>query len=156
MQTVCQKQIKMKNFLMPGRLWAPVFMMAGISILSGTAGVSAGPLSFAGIDKLAHLLVFGLLSVAWVRTFPGEFLRPVHRLLLAVLATTLFGLADELHQLGNPLRTFEWADLGADFVGSLLGALGYLQISWWRAFLEVEIKDALRLRFAAKEANSAR
>ena len=156
MQTVCQKQIKLKNFLITGRLWAPVLMMTGISILSGTAGVSAGPFSFVGIDKLAHLLVFGLLSVAWVRVLPPAVFRPVLRLLLAVLATTLFGLLDELHQLGNPLRTFEWADLAADFLGSVLGAVAYLHLSWWRSFLEVEIGDALRLRFANKAANSAR
>jgi len=129
-------------------------MMIGITVLSGTAGVQMGSLSFTGIDKLGHLLVFGLLGVAWVRVFRSPDLGFAKRLLLAVILTSGFGLLDECHQLRNPLRTFEWADLLADFLGSLLGTFTYLSIRPWQAFLELDFHDALRLRFTHKITNS--
>jgi len=147
---------RLKEYLKPHRLWAPVFMMAGISILSGSAGVNVGSWAFVGIDKLAHLAVFGLLGVAWVRSFRTATISATVRWLLAVSLTTLFGLLDEFHQLQNPLRTFEWADLLADFCGAVAGAAAYLHLRWFQTFLELEFRHVLRLRSVQKIPNSAR
>ena len=157
MQNMCQHGKSGDSSVLPGRLWAPLFIMAGISILSGTAGPQLGPVSFVGIDKAGHLVVFGLLGTAWVRIFQGNpsSERPL-RLLLAVSLSTLFGLFDELHQLGNPLRSFEWADLLADFLGALGGAACYLHSARWRLFLEHELCRWTRLRSPRNPANSPR
>jgi VanZ family protein len=129
-------------------------MMVGISLLSGSAGVQMGPLSFAGIDKLGHLVVFGLLGIAWARCLLSAAWSRPRRLVTAVLLTTLFGLADEVHQYTNPQRYFEWADLTADFVGALLATGAYLWIQPLQALLELNFKAAGRLMFIRKGANS--
>lgn len=111
-------------------------MMAGITLLSGSAGVQTGPIGFAGMDKLGHLVVFGLLAIAWVRCLEGEAMTPRVRFWSAVLLTAGFGLADEWHQYHNPQRTFEWADLAADCLGAVLAAAAYLNLGRLRALLE--------------------
>jgi VanZ family protein len=128
------------------RLWVPVFMMAGISVLSGSAGVQMGSLSFVGIDKLGHLVVFGLLGVAWARCWPVPDSRRLAVLLAAVLLTSGFGLLDELHQYRNPERTFEWADWLADTVGAVSGAALYLYCRPLQALSEIKLRDVSRLR----------
>ena len=137
-----------------GRLWVPLFMMAGISLLSGSAGVQTGSWSFTGIDKLAHFLVFGLLGIAWVRVFPAQTHPSRRRLQLAVGFTFLFGLLDELHQYHNPLRTFEWADLLADLAGALVWAALYLHLHSMQSLLELDLRQALRLRSVNRPPNS--
>lgn len=117
------------------KLWVPFFMMAGITLLSGSAGPSTGGISFTGMDKLGHFVVFGLLGVAWARVFFGG-IRPLAAWIFAVLAATIFGYLDELHQYTNPLRLFEWYDLLADFLGALAGAACYVYWSWLRSLLE--------------------
>ncbi|MEX0323393.1 MAG: VanZ family protein [Puniceicoccaceae bacterium] len=138
------------------RLWIPVFMMVGISILSGTAGVQVDSWSFVGIDKLAHFLVFGLLGIAWIRCLEGMTLSSPKKLLIAVGLTTLFGMADEFHQAHNPLRTFEWADAIADFVGAIFWVSCYIWIGFFRKLLEIKIYHFPRLRSTAEDSDSAK
>jgi hypothetical protein len=143
-----------RQSVLKSRLWVPLFMMVGISLLSGSAGVQMGPLSFTGIDKLGHLVVFGLLGIAWARCLPAAAWTRPRRLLAATLLATLFGLLDEIHQFTNPERYFEWADLAADFLGALLASGAYLWIGPLQALLEVNFKGAGRLMFMRKGANS--
>jgi len=121
------------------RLWVPVFMMAGICLLSGTAGVQMGGLSFTGIDKVGHLVVFGLLGIAWARALSGESIGDRGRWLAAVALTAGFGFLDELHQYTNPSRFFEWGDLLADFLGACLGAGVYLRMHPLRRWMEYRV-----------------
>jgi hypothetical protein len=136
------------------RIWVPVFMMVGISLLSGTAGVQMGPLSFVGIDKIGHFVVFGLLGIAWCRFFRPE-MPALRRLLLATFLTTLFGLMDELHQFHNPERYFEWADLLADAVGAFVLSASYLYVRPWQTFLELDFRRFLHLLFRIKPTKCA-
>src|SRR3989344_5361305 len=39
---------------------------------------------------------------------------------LVVFSTTLYGLTDEIHQYFVPGRTFEFLDIGMDFLGAIL------------------------------------
>ena len=75
-------------------------------------------------DKFMHTgaySIWGLLfSLALAATWPG--LRPGLTLLLAVLAGVLYGASDEYHQSFVPNRTCDLNDLGADTLGSFLGA----------------------------------
>lgn len=138
------------------RIWIPVFMMIGISILSGSAGVQVEGWSFIGIDKLAHFLVFGLLGIAWTRCLREEDVSTINRLLFGVGLTTLFGLTDEFHQAFNPLRTFEWADALADFVGAVFWVSCYLWVGFFRKLLEIEIYRFPRLRSGREESESSK
>jgi VanZ family protein len=149
-----QKSSGYRSRVWKSRLWVPVFMMLGISLLSGTAGVQMGSLSFTGVDKVGHLVVFGLLGIAWARCLPSPSWTRHRRLLLATVLTTGFGLLDEIHQYTNPERYFEWGDLAADFAGAFLATTAYLWIGPLRAFLEVDFKGVGRLMFPRKRANS--
>ena len=127
------------------RLWVPLFMMAGISILSGSAGVDTGEVSFPGMDKVAHFILFGLLGIAWTRLF-GEESPRILRLLMAVGLVGVFGLIDEVHQLGNPARQFERADLLADLAGALGLGGAYLYWGRFRDLMELDFRYGQRLR----------
>jgi VanZ family protein len=138
------------------KLWGPILLMVAISLFSGSAGVQLEGWSFVGIDKLGHLAVFGLLGVAWVRWLLQMGYGQAMVFLLAVVLTTLFGFSDELHQYLNPLRTFEWADLMADFSGAAIASALYLKTPFFKSFLELKIVDFGRLRSSDKIAQSPR
>ncbi len=92
------------------------------------------------MDKIGHVVVFGLLAVAVARCFTTEGgMRAIHIGLVAIAVTTGFGGLDEWHQLHNPLRQFEWADLLADALGAVLGAFLYLRFSGLRQRLETPL-----------------
>jgi uncharacterized protein YfiM (DUF2279 family) len=137
-----------------GYLWSPLAMMVTISLFSGTAGVQLHGWSFIGIDKLGHFVIFGLLGVAWARGFRSAGFKMWQVFVFSVGLTTLFGFLDELHQYTNPLRSFEWADLMADFVGAATGTALYNGVRWVRLLLELEFKDLARLRSSNKITNS--
>lgn len=120
--------------------------MVTISVFSGTPGVQLGAWSFTGVDKLGHLLVFGLLGVAWFRGLQAFGLTGLRALVGAVALTTAFGALDEAHQYLNPDRYFEWADLLADFSGALLAGFLYWQWPLFRWVLEVKIRPPVVLR----------
>ncbi|MBI2507924.1 VanZ family protein [Candidatus Woesearchaeota archaeon] len=42
---------------------------------------------------------------------------------LVVFSTTLYGLTDEIHQYFVPGRTFEFLDIGMDFLGAILALI---------------------------------
>ena len=136
------------------RIWAPVFIMTGVSVLSGTAGVQTGGWSFTGMDKLGHLVVFGLLGIAWARSFKGDPASPWRGFLLSVLLASAFGMLDEMHQYHNPLRTFEWGDLLADIVGSAVASWMYLYVKPVQRLLETKISQYLRLPSRNNRADS--
>jgi len=42
---------------------------------------------------------------------------------LVIFSTTLYGLTDEIHQYFVPGRTFEFLDIGMDFLGAILALI---------------------------------
>lgn len=90
---------------------------------------SSGPITiplpelFPQEDKLAHLVLFGLLAGFYLGSFPtrdGGY-RP-RQVWTAVVLATLYGLSDEWHQSFVPGRSADPADLLADAVGATLFA----------------------------------
>jgi VanZ family protein len=95
----------------------------GIFLLSSRSLGSLGSLPH-GMDKLAHLTVYGVLGALIARACWRTGSRSSARVVvLSVLLAASYGLSDEIHQRFVPGRQFELADLLADAVGSLLGAL---------------------------------
>lgn len=88
-------------------------------------------------DKLGHLLLFGLLASLILRLRASPSLPWT---LSAITLTCAFGLADELHQLSNPQRTFEWADLAANALGACLAATLYARWPRYRQLLEFPLR----------------
>jgi len=90
-----------------------------IFYLSSQSWVGA-PSSFQINDKVAHLILYGVLGAALAWGARG--LGPRWSLSLAVLGI-LYALSDEWHQSFVPMRDPSAGDLLADAVGILLGFL---------------------------------
>lgn len=121
----------------------PVFLMATIFTFSGQANPNVPLPSFIGFDKLGHLLVFGLLATSILRSLP-DFLKPFHAFLIAWVATSLFGIADELHQSTTPGRTLDLYDWTADTLGAFIASFVYLYWPRYRKWLEWRVISLLK------------
>ena len=117
-------------------LW-PLALAATIEIASSRSQV-ASPLTFQQSDKVIHYLVFGLLATLIVRA------RVVRRTgmwrgWIAIIAVSLFGLSDELHQSFTPGRDVEVADWVMDTLGACTAVCAYLFWGGYRALLEMPL-----------------
>lgn len=78
------------------------------------------------------MAAYGLLAALFYRacrvTWPGR-LSPALLLAISVCFATLYGVSDEFHQSLVALRQADAMDGVADFVGSILGALGYMVVT---------------------------
>ena len=113
--------------------WFYPLALAVTVVLASGQGQVAGP-DFVNFDKVSHLAVFGLLATLLVRA-PG--LRPAW---VAVVAVSLFGAADELHQSFTPGRAVEFADWVADSAGALIAVAAYQFWPWYRRLLETPLR----------------
>ncbi|HAV24038.1 MAG: hypothetical protein A3H45_11560 [Ignavibacteria bacterium RIFCSPLOWO2_02_FULL_55_14] len=74
-------------------------------------------------DKIAHMVVFGILGVTANRAFSHQSSFPslaLHASIAAVLFAGLYGVVDELHQRAVPGRSFDIWDMVADVLGAAL------------------------------------
>ncbi|MGD8835474.1 MAG: VanZ family protein [Desulfobacteraceae bacterium] len=113
------------------RYWLPVIVYCtAIFVQSSYPSPDALP-RFANSDKLLHFLAYGLLGALFCRAF-NTLNRWRQRwdalLIIGVVCATAYGLSDEWHQSFVSERTWDTADLWADFVGSLAGSWIYLRI----------------------------
>ena len=69
-------------------------------------------------DKVNHLLAFAVLGVLLRMGFRISYLK-------SVLLLILYGGLIEVSQYFTPDRSAEWADIGADTVGTLIGLTLY-------------------------------
>lgn len=118
-----------KNFL---RYWLPP--LAWCAIIFGQSAFATPHMvpHWPHFDKVLHTGVYALLGLLFYRalnTLAGLTGRRALILVLSVVMTTLFGLSDEWHQSFVPARSAEFADLLADFIGGILGALFIAYIS---------------------------
>ena len=74
-----------------------------------------------GADKIAHLVLYGILGFLVARALPLP--RTRLNLLAALASMTVFGMLDELHQRWIPGRDSSIADWAADILGASLGLL---------------------------------
>jgi len=84
-----------------------------------------------GMDKLAHLLIYLVLGLLFVRAYALSFPRipPTPWLFwLAWLSTALYGASDEVHQAFVTARSADALDWLADALGGAMGAVLYLRL----------------------------
>ena len=105
--------------------WLAVALWAGtifyLSSLTGQEIARIAPFDF--WDKLAHFLAYAaggvLLAVALRRTVVWPWKK---RIVFAIVALSLYGVSDEIHQLFTPLRS--GGDFGDWFADTLGGGAG--------------------------------
>lgn len=111
----------------PLRVWivalGPVVLYGlAIYLVSAQSNLPPSPVG----DKIAHFAEYALLGFLLTRGLFLLFDRGIRwAAVVAVVASTAFGLTDELHQYFVPNRDASLLDLVADFAGSVAGAVAY-------------------------------
>ena len=114
--------------------WVPVIMYAGtIFILSSLPHPEEfAPSLFKLVsDKVLHMIEYGILGILCYRAFRHA-AGPIgeqYAIGFAILAASLYGVSDEVHQAFVPSRTSSGWDVLADSVGAVLASWGWR----WRA-----------------------
>jgi VanZ family protein len=73
-------------------------------------------------DKGLHFVEYGTLAALLVIAFRASGARGWRALVMAVVAASLYGVTDELHQAFVPNRSCDYRDWIADTIGGVLGA----------------------------------
>jgi VanZ family protein len=113
--------------------WTPVVLYAALIFLLSSlsdADVYIPALTIPYADKVLHALEYGLLGILTYRAFryaAGTW-SAAHAALLAIAASTGYGMTDELHQAFVPLREANVWDVVADGMGSAVGAWGWTHV----------------------------
>jgi VanZ family protein len=122
----------------PGRIrWVYPLMLAATILLASSRAEVAAP-DVAHVDKLAHLLIYGLLATLVARSLPRR------QGWLGAAVAALFGVLDELWQSRTPGRVVELADWYADSAGAILAVTLYLRWGWYRRWLEMPVRRPQR------------
>ena len=77
-------------------------------------------------DKFLHLIEYAVLAWLCYRGFRRA-AGPVvarHALILTIVAGSIYGMTDEVHQAFVPFREPSWLDWVADTAGAAIGAVG--------------------------------
>lgn len=74
---------------------------------------------------MGYALLGGLMVRMLKRELPGQM--PWKIIVLTMVASTCYGVTDELHQALVPSRCADIMDIVADLAGSALGAI----VFWW-------------------------
>lgn len=115
----------------PLRMVPMILVMGTIFYLSHQPGDSLYLPPMPGIDKLAHLLVYGVLAAATLFALDERW-KAVRSWSLVLVTTTLclvYGITDEIHQSFVPGRYPSLEDLLADGAGAILVCVVWLR---WR------------------------
>ena len=116
-------------------LW-PALLVIVIFISSGSQDLAATNIGFQfHIDKIAHILVFGLVATLILR-MPRFKNLSLRSMLTAALITSAYGAFDEFRQSLTPTRSVELADWLADTFGAFAAVTFYAKWKWYRRLLE--------------------
>lgn len=108
----------------------PMFcVMGAISFLSHQPGDAFIMPPVIGLDKLVHMIVYGVLafSMIWAFDSPDRNRSPAKLTLATIIFCTLYGVSDELHQQFVPGRYPSPWDVLADGLGALIVSLFWLR-----------------------------
>ena len=114
---------KFSRYQLPAIIWAIV-----IFIESSIADLAPPTLEIEYQDKIAHIIVFGILGYLITRAFYYNSTSNIRKFaaLLSIIVALLYGISDEIHQYYVPGRYSEFGDVVADFIGILLAQLFFV------------------------------
>jgi VanZ family protein len=108
-----------------------IFKMVPVSLVMGTIfflshqpGAKLYSPEFPGIDKIAHLIIFGILAATVLYAIPGK-IKGGYRFTVVGFTVAMcffYGVIDEYHQSFIPGRYSSGYDLLADATGAILVA----------------------------------
>lgn len=102
-----------------------VITMGTIFFLSHQPGDTIELYPIPGIDKLAHLCIYGLLACTILYGFGRSYRisSPYKVMIIVISVSLLYGVLDEFHQSFIPYRSVSSLDIIADFSGAVLVCL---------------------------------
>lgn len=104
-------------------LWLPVILWAGMifKFSSGTVPETSQVYwqNFL-VKKIGHLLLFGTLALLFYRAFHGQGVSRKKAAFWAVVASFLYGMSDEFHQMYTQGREARIRDVLIDGIGASL------------------------------------
>jgi len=114
-------------------IW-PLAIVLAIFMASSSKDLAAPSIDFS-YDKLAHLLVFGLLATAVLR-IPRIFNLGWRGVFMAIALISLYGALDEYRQSFTAGRAVELGDWIADTLGAIIASIVYYKWHCYRRLLE--------------------
>lgn len=103
--------------------WLPPVVLAGIifKLSSGTVPKASDVFwqDFA-VKKLAHITIYGILTVLIYRALVAGGTSKKKAVILAIIISTLYGGTDEIHQHFTQGRESRLRDVGFDSLGSVI------------------------------------
>jgi len=105
--------------------WLPVILYCGVIFIQSSYPSTQSLPRFLHADKLIHAGAYALLGFLFFRAFQATKIQKgiVLLIIFSGLASSLYGVSDEIHQSFVPSRTASIADVLADTAGSFLGAV---------------------------------
>lgn len=105
----------------PSLIWtALIFFLLTIK----TDNIQSVPLlGIKNLDKLVHVILFGVLLLLWAKFLTGKRKMDASLLALLFLAVVAYGIGMEFYQDHFTTRAFELADIYADTTGAALAAV---------------------------------
>lgn len=109
----------MRRFIV---LWGPVFLFAIFIFIISSLSSTEGADPFPHFDKVAHMIVYGVLALLIFRSLTLTLRNKNFMLvaLLTIIVAIAYGLSDEFHQSFVPTRNPDIKDIAADGIGALL------------------------------------
>ncbi len=104
-----------------------------IFVLSSIPGNDLPDVQIVNFDKLEHVGVYGCLGILVYLAFLTQQRFPGlvrFAILATIVACSLYGASDELHQIFTPGRTCDILDWTADTTGGVLGAAFAGFLAW--------------------------
>ncbi len=117
-------QALIKKFL---KYWLPLCLYAGLIFYVSSIPKPLPHISIPYFDKFLHLIEYAIFGILSARAFKSSGREALYKnfIMLAVLASVVYGASDELHQLFVSCRSFDAFDLAADLMGGTIGAVIY-------------------------------
>lgn len=117
--------------------WGPVIAYAGLIFFLSSRShphEDLPPLLDLFSDKVLHAIEYAGLGGLCYRAFRYGTAGPLaaRAMLWAVVAASIYGVTDEVHQLFVPLRDSSWQDWFADTIGAAIGAAAARKLFGYR------------------------
>jgi VanZ family protein len=107
------------------RYWLPIVIYCLLIFIQSSFVLPEQIPKLPNIDKIFHFLAYAILGALFLRAFRA--LWPKNKMILlfflSIMATSLYGISDELHQLYVPGRNASFLDITADTLGGIFGVI---------------------------------
>ncbi|MBW2568970.1 MAG: VanZ family protein [Deltaproteobacteria bacterium] len=109
-----------KNFLF---YWFPIIIYCLIIFIQSSYPSPETTPDLPHFDKLLHFFAYAVLGALFLRAFKTtQFKNNINIvIILSILASSFYGISDELHQYFVPFRNADIMDALADTIGSICG-----------------------------------